>query len=374
MPLKGVPCVIMRGGTSKGVFFKKEDLPQDVAERDKVILKVYGSGDPMQIDGLGGAYTVTSKTMIVWKSKQPDIDVEYLFGQVGIEKRIIDYSGNCGNLTAAVAPFAIDEGLVEAVEPYTTVRMHNVNTKKRIDAIVPTEDGMTKYDGDYFIAGVPNPGARIDVTWYDPKGSISGKLLPTGNPVDALKVNDSIIEVSIVDAANPAVFVRAKDLGMTGSELPGEIPPRILEILEKIRAKAAEIMGLVDDASEALTKSPHFPHIAIINEPQDYKTTNHRIVRKNEYTILARLFSLQKMHHAYPVTGAISTAAAAKIPNSIVNELSEDRGDLVIIGHPKGTIDVRVKARKKGNSTEIESATIGRTARKLMSGIAYYID
>ncbi|MEM4970064.1 MAG: PrpF domain-containing protein [Sulfolobales archaeon] len=374
MPLKGIPCVIMRGGTSKGLFFKREDLPADEKKRDEIIMKIFGSGDPMQIDGLGGSHTHTSKVMIVWRSNIPGVDVEYLFGQVGIERRFIDWSGNCGNLTSAVAPFSIDEGLVKATGSKTLVRMYNVNTGKRIDAIVPTKDGMTDYEGDYMIDGVPNPGSRIDVIWHEPGGSHTGKLLPTGNPVDKIVVGGRTYEVSIVDAGNPAVFIRARDLGLTGAEMPGDISRETLDRLEAIRSKAAEIIGLVDRAEDATIKSPHFPFIAIIGEKKDYRAADGRIISKEKYTVLARLFSMQKMHHAYPVTGAICTAAAAKIPGTIVNQLSEDRGDIVIIGHPKGIIDLKVDARPSGESVHINSVTVGRTARRLMAGIAYYIE
>ncbi|MGC9068938.1 MAG: 2-methylaconitate cis-trans isomerase PrpF family protein [Thermoprotei archaeon] len=372
--LKAIPCVIMRGGTSKGILFKKNDLPEDETKRDEIILKIFGSGDPSQIDGLGGAQIHTSKTMIVWKSAKPNVDIEYLFGQVGIERRFIEWVGNCGNLTAAVGPFSIDEGLIKGKEPSTRVRMYNVNTNKRIDAIVPVENEKTKYDGNYQIDGVPNPGSRIDLVWYDPKGSLTNKLLPTGNPIDKITIENTIIEASLVDAGNPAVFIRAKDIGLQGSELPWEIPSTILEKLEKIRSKAAELMGLVEKAEEAIIKSPHFPHIVIIGEKKDYKTSNGKLIKKDEYTVLARLFSLQRMHHAYPVTGSISTAAASKIPGSIVNQLSEDRGEDVIIAHPKGIIDVKVKTRPLGDLIDIESITVGRTARRLMAGLAYYIE
>lgn len=373
MVVRGIPCVIMRGGTSKGVFFKREDLPPEGSERDKVIMKIFGSGDPAQIDGLGGSHTHTSKTMIVWKSDRSDVDLEYTFGQVGIEKASIDYTGNCGNLTSAVAPFAVDEKILEARDSYTWVKMYNTNTKKRIDVKVPVEGGSTKYEGDYRIDGVPNLGARMDVKWYEPGGALSGKLLPTGNPTDKIDTGLEVVEGSIIDASNPAVFVRAKDVGLTGRELPGEISKDCQIRLERIRSKAAEIMGFVKEARDATEKSPHFPYIVIVGERQDYKTIGEHVVKKNEYSILARLFSMQKMHHAYAVTGAICTGAAAKIPKSIVNNLFEGEGNKVVIGHPKGLIDVNVESVPAGKSIEIKSVTVGRTARRLMAGIAYYM-
>jgi len=374
MSLRGIPCVIMRGGTSKGLFFKREDLPEDPSIRDEILLRIFGSGDPSQIDGLGGAQPHTSKVMIVWKSDKPDVDIEYLFGQVGVEERIIDWKGNCGNLTSAVGPFAIDEGLIDkVVEPKTVVRMLNVNTGKRIDAIVPVRDGKTLYIGDYMIDGVPNPGARIELVWYDPGGSTTGKLLPTGNIIDVIEVEDKLYEATIIDAGNPVVFVEAKSVGLQGIELPHEVNYRTINLLEKIRSKAAEILGFVKSAEEARVKSPHLPLIAVVGERRDYRTVGGKLVRATDYTVLARLFHMQKMHHAYAITGAIATAIASKIPDTIVNRYAEDKGDIVLIGHPKGVVDVKVNIEFQGRNVKVNSVTIARTARRLMKGIAYYI-
>jgi len=374
MSLRGIPCVIMRGGTSKGLFFKREDLPEDPSIRDEILLRIFGSGDPSQIDGLGGAQPHTSKVMIVWKSDKPDVDIEYLFGQVGVEERIIDWKGNCGNLTSAVGPFAIDEGLIDkVVEPKTVVRMLNVNTGKRIDAIVPVRDGKTLYIGDYMIDGVPNPGARIELVWYDPGGSTTGKLLPTGNIIDVIEVEDKLYEATIIDAGNPVVFVEAKSVGLQGIELPHEVDYRTINLLEKIRSKAAEILGFVKSAEEARVKSPHLPLIAVVGKRRDYRTVSGKLVRATDYTVLARLFHMQKMHHAYAITGAIATAIASKIPDTIVNRYAEDKGDIVLIGHPKGVVDVKVNIEFQGRNVKVNSVTIARTARRLMSGIAYYI-
>jgi len=362
----------MRGGTSKGVFFKRGDLPADGSERDTVIIKIFGSGDPSQIDGLGGARPHTSKTMIVWKSDRYGVDIEYTFGQVGIEKAIVEWTGNCGNLTSAVAPFAIDEKIVGAKQPFTLLSMYNTNTGKRIDVNVPVEGSSTKYEGDYWIDGVPNPGARIDVKWYDPGGALTGKLMPTGNPTDKIDTGVEVVEGSIVDASNPAIFVRAKDIGLTGRELPHDIDKESNSKLERIRSKAAEMLGFVEEARQAGEKSAHFPYIIMVGESQDYETAEGRTVKKNEYSILARLFSLQKMHHAYAVTGAICTGAAAKIPRSIVSDLFDWKSNKVTIGHPKGVIDVSVEALPAGESVEIKSVTVGRTARRLMAGVATF--
>ena len=373
MPLKGVPCTIMRGGTSKGLFFRREDLPQDPLERERVLLKIFGSGDPMQIDGLGGSHTHTSKAMIVWKSSREDIDVEYLFGQVGIERRFIDWTGNCGNLTSAIGPYSIEENLVEAKEPKTVVRALNVNTGKRIDIVVPVENGSVKYDGEFKIDGVPNPGARIDTIWRDPGGAILKKgLLPTGNPRDYIEVNGEKYEATIIDSANLAVFVRAEDIGLKGTELPGEISKDVLDLLEKIRSKAAELIGMVRDWREATEKTPHQPFIAVIGERQSYKTSLGKHIDRESYNVLVRLFSMQKMHHAIAVTGAIAVGSAARYPGTIVNELSSSSTRKVVIGHPKGLIDVDVEIESIDGKYTVSSVTIARTARKLMKGIAYY--
>lgn len=375
MPLKAIPCTIMRGGTSKGLFFRREHLPSDPAERERVLLKIFGSGDHLQIDGLGCAFPQASKTMIVWRSEHDSIDVEYLFGQVGIEKRLIDWTGNCGNLTSAVGPFAIEEGLVEPKEPYTVVRAFNVNTRKRIDIVVPVENGRVKYDGDYMIDGVPNPGSRIDCMWYDPGGAVIGKgYLPTGNVKDFIEVDGKAYEVSIVDAANPVVFVRAEDVGIKGIELPNEVSKEAMITLEKIRSKAAQILGLVDDWTKATDVSPHMPFIATVSERQDYVTTRGKSLDKNDYNVLVRLFSMQRMHPTIAVTAAICIASAAKISGTIVNEYCDSSNKKVVIGHPAGVMEVEVHTTGGGVNTRVEKVVVGRTARLLMRGFAYYID
>ncbi len=375
MPLKGIPCTIMRGGTSKGVFFRREVLPEDPAERERVILRIFGSGDPMQIDGLGGSHTHTSKVMIVWRSERDDVDVEYLFGQVGIDREFIDWTGNCGNLTSAVGPFAIDEGLVEAREPVTVVRALNVNTGKRIDIAVPVENGSVKYEGDYMIDGVPRPGARIDTIWRDPGGAVLGRgLLPTGRARDYIEADGRVFEVSIVDSANLAVFVRARDVGLSGAELPGEVPREILDLLEEIRSRAAELLGMADDWRRATIETPHQPFIVVVGERQDYTTSLGRRVSRDSYSVLARLFSMQKMHHAMAVTGAICIGSAARYPGTVVNELAEVNDRRVVIAHPKGLIEVYVDLESEGGKPHISSVTVSRTARRLMKGVAYYIE
>lgn len=362
----------MRGGTSKGVFFRKEVLPPPGKRRDEMILRIFGSGDPMQLDGLGGAQVQSSKTMIVSRSGRREADVDYLFGQVSVEGWFVDYAGNCGNLTSAIAPFAIDEGIVKVGGSKARVRLYNVNTKKRVDAIVPLVGGKTRYEGEYAIDGVPGKGARIDVIWYDPGGALSGKLLPTSHPADMLVIGGRSVRCSLVDAANPVVFVRAEDVGLRGVELPNQVSKEQLATLETIRSEGARLMGLVKDAADATRMTPHMPFVAVVAPTRDYIASDGKRLGKGSYGILARLFSMQKMHHAYAATGAICTAVAAKLPGTVVSEVAGGENGRVVIGHPKGLMDLEVRVRPSGDSVTIESVKVGRTARRLMSGFAYY--
>jgi 2-methylaconitate cis-trans-isomerase PrpF len=273
---------------------------------------------------------------------------------------------------SAIAPFGIDEGLIRVRGSKALVRLYNINTRKRVDAAIPLDRGKTKYDGDYMIDGVPRPGARIDVTWHDPAGAMSGKLLPTGNVIDKFDVDGRTFNCSIVDAGNPVVFVGAGEVGLTGAELPGQVSRGVLDLLEAVRSKAAYMMGLVDDPAEATKTTPHMPFIAAVTASQDYVSSEGRRVAKKDYEVLARLFSMQRMHHAYAATGAICTAVASKVPGSVVNRASRVSGENVVIGHPKGLIDLRVRSKVSGESLKVESVTLGRTARRLMKGVAYY--
>jgi 2-methylaconitate cis-trans-isomerase PrpF len=252
------------------------------------------------------------------------------------------------------------------------VRLYNVNTKKRVDAIVPLVGGKMQYEGNYAIDGVPGRGARIDIVWYDPGGALSGKLLPTSHPTDTLSVGGRSVRCSLVDAANPVVFVRAEDVGLKGVELPHQVNKEQLATLEAIRSEGARLMGLVKNAADATKITPHMPFIAAVAQTQDYSSSEGKRISKDSYGVLARLFSMQKMHHAYAATGAICTAVAAKLPGTLVSEVAKAENGKVVIGHPKGLIDLEVNAKPSGGSATIESVKVGRTARRLMSGLAYY--
>lgn len=373
-----VRAVVMRGGTSRAVFFHREDLPADPELRDRVILKIYGGGDPYgrQIDGLGGATSVTSKTAIIGPPSVPDADVDYTFGQVSIGTPLIDYGGNCGNISAAVGPFAIEEGLVRATGPMTTVRAWQTNTRKRIIASVPTAGGLPRVEGDYAIDGIPGTGAMILLEFLNPGGSMTGRLLPTGQPTDTLEVPGvGTITVSLVDAANPVVFVRPADLGLTGLETADRVDgdPELLSRIEAIRAHAAVRIGLARTPSEATGRSPGVPKIAFVTGPASYAASDGRVVTGAQIDLAGRIMTMGRLHRAYALTGGICTAVAAQIEGTLVCEASRVAGPgerTVRIGHPSGIIEVGVDVRRRDGAWTVEKVTTRRTARRLMEGTA----
>ncbi len=316
-------CAIVRGGTSKGVFIMKNQLPKDPAKRDAAVLAIYGSPDVRQIDGLGGADVLTSKVAIISPSSRPDADVDYTFGQVSFDAAFIDYTGNCGNISSGVGPFAIDEGLVEPAEPITTVRINMTNSNKLLIAKVPVKDGKAMVDGDYLISGVPGTGAKIAMDWSDVVGGATGKLLPTGNAKDIIEVDGVKYTVSILDAGNPVVFINAASLNMKGTELPSEIESNklLMETIEKIRGQATVMCGMVDKAENARTKSPYVPFFFIVSPPADYKTISGTAVKAEDIDLVARALLMQKVHKAIQVSGSLCTGAAARVPGSVVNEV-----------------------------------------------------
>ena len=312
--MKPIRCSIVRGGTSKGVYFLENDLPKDQALRDKVIRAAFGGVDIRQIDGLGGADTLTSKVAIVGPSTREGCDVDYTFGQVSYTAPLVDYKGNCGNISAGVGPFAIDAGLVQAVEPVTTVRIHLTNTDNVIIAEVPVKDGRACTAGDFSIAGVPGTGSRITLDFSDTQGAQTGKLLPTGNAKDVFDFGDKgKFEVSLVDAGNPLVFISAKSLGMTGIETPAEIEANkpLMDTIEMIRGRAAVKFGLVEKEEEAAAKSPYVPFFAIVSPAQSYDCYNGVHVDKDDIDVVSRLLFMLKMHKTYPGTGTVCTGCAA---------------------------------------------------------------
>ncbi|TWH47920.1 2-methylaconitate cis-trans isomerase PrpF family protein [Sporomusa sp. KB1] len=369
-------CFIVRGGTSKGVFIMKNDLPRDAARRDAVIRAIYGSPDLRQIDGLGGADVLTSKLAIISPPSRPDADVDYTFGQVSFETECIDYGGNCGNISAAVGPFAIDEGLVEPVEPVTTVRIHLTNSNNILVAAVPVKNGKAMVDGDFAIDGCPGTGARITLDWSDVCGGITGKLLPTGNPRDSITVDGRTYTVSIVDAGNPVVFIQAGELNLKGTEAPPALEgsPALMATIEKIRGQAAVLCGMVDNPAAAKAVSPYAPFFAIVSPPADYLAYNGKAISAGEVDIVARLLFMQKVHKTYPVTGTVATGAAVRIPGSVAwNVLRAEAQSKVTvhIGHPGGVIPVEAESSEAGGQIKVTRLGVYRTARRIMEGYVY---
>lgn len=371
-----IRCSIVRGGTSKGIFIHKNDLPSAPEKRDAVIRAIYGSPDLRQIDGLGGADVLTSKLAIISPSTRPDCDVDYTFGQVSFEAEFIDYKGNCGNVSAAVGPFAIDEGMVEPVEPVTTVRIHLTNSNNVLIAEVPVKDGKAMVTGDFAIDGCPGTGACITLDWSDVTGGITGKLLPTGNVKDIISVDGKDYTISLVDAGNPLVFIHAQSLGMKGTESSAEIEGNkpLMALIEKIRGKAAVLCGLVDKVEEAAAKSPYNPFFAIVSPPADYTTYTKSTVKAADVDIVSRLLFMLRMHKTYPGTGTACTGAAVRIPGTIAYEVLREEAKnrlSVNIGHPGGVIPVEAAATVSGNDIKVTRLGVYRTARRIMDGYVY---
>jgi methylitaconate Delta-isomerase len=366
-----LPCTIMRGGTSKGIFLQESDLPEDHELRSRIILSVFGSPDIRQIDGLGGADSLTSKLAIIGPAKSREYDVDYTFGAVGIDKPFVDYSSNCGNISSAVGPYAIDKGFVKAEEPFTRVRIYNTNTRKMICSMVPVKRGQVVSEGEYAIDGCPGTGARIDLTFMDPGGATTGKLLPTGNAVDVLKLDTGErFQVTIVDAGNPTAFVSAADLDLQGDELPAQFDQARASCakLEAIRKKVALMMGI------PVTES--IPKIAFIAPARDYRTVSGGVIAEKSVNLLARVMAMGKMHKAFAITAGIPAAIGAVISDSVVNRIAASgkplpRGRKIVIGHPSGVMDVTVDARIGKGKLRVVSCTVGRTARKIMDGKVY---
>ncbi len=369
--MKKLQCVIMRGGTSKGVFFRENEVPEDINERTKTVLRVLGSPDKRQIDGLGGADLLTSKVVIVGPPSRKDADVDYIFGQVSITEPVIDWGTICGNLSAAVGPFAVDEGFVRAHSPRTKVRVFCRNVGKYLGLEFDTHAGKAVYEGKYAIDGVPGTGSKIALDYSDTTGILTGKLLPTGNRKDVLEIkNLGGIEATIIDVSTLVVFVRASDLGLNGTELPKEMDgdKKLIESLEQIRLAAAHLANI-----EA--KSPFMPMVALVQKPVtwvNYMTGEP--MRPQGVTIMSKIYGAGMMHKAYPGTGGVTTGVVSKLRGSIVNEFiaPEDVGkETVTIGHFSGLISVDIRCQDDGTTFSLEKAAMYRTARRIMEGYVY---
>ena len=372
---KRIPAVLMRGGTSKGLFFHDNHLPSDIDARNRVILAAFGSPDPnrRQIDGVGGGVSTTSKVAIISPSESPDYDVIYNFGQVSIDRPIVDWKGNCGNISSAVGPFAVDEGLVKAVAPVTRVRIHQLNTNKLITADVPVKNGRFDEQGDYAIAGVPGTHARVALGFADPGGALTGKLFPTGNRRDTIEMPDhGPVTITIIDAANPVVLVRAEDIGLTGVEIDEvDASVAITTTLETIRCKAAVLIALATSEEEATQRSQAVPKVAFITAAKPYTTTGGEAITAQDVDLVGRIMSMGTLHRSYAVSGGIATAGAAMMPGTVAFDLlkEDSRGKgLLRIGHPGGMIDIGAVIDVEGDRCTYREAVVGRTARRLMEG------
>ena len=374
MYMKKYPCVYMRGGTSKAVFFHEKELPEDKRHWDDIFLKVMGTPDVKQIDGMGGTVSSTSKIAIIAPSNKPGVDVEYTFRQVDIVIPRVDGSANCGNISSAVGPFAIDEGLVPAVEPITVVRVLNTNTNKIIEEHVRVEDGHAMVHGNEVIQGVPGTGSRIDMYFEDPAGSKTGKLFPTGQKKEVFDVPGyGPAEVTVLDCSNPMVFIKASDLGIKGSELTELNQNKdVMEHIERIRGIAAVKCGFVEKWEDARTKSTSAPKVSIVSAPQDYINMDGNEVKADTMDLCCRAISVGALHKAYPMTVAVGTGAAARIPGTIVNEIVKPAPDqdIIRLGHASGVTDVDVKM----GGEKVIKGGVTRTARRIMDGWVYVRD
>lgn len=370
--------VFMRGGTSKGCMFHKEDLPEDRREWDSIFLQAMGNPDPKQIDGLGGTVSSNNKIVVVWKSEEPGIDVEYLVGQVIVGKNKVDYKSNCGNMTAAVGPYAVEEGMVTIVEPVTTVHMLNRNTDKYIDVTVPIDPETKTFaqDGDCAIAGVDGTAAELNVKFLNPAGAKTGTLLPTGNYTDTLDIPDfGPIEATILDVSNPMVLVKAEDIGMTGTEFPEEINgnKEVSDLLEKIRGTACCRMGFAKNLQDATENSPAVPKVGFVTAPKSYTDIAGNQVEAEDMDVCARVISVFKCHKACPLTSASAISVAAALKGSVVEKVvqSVDCAGSVRIGHPSGIMTMVPELKEENNELKLPSVGVQRTARRIMDGTLY---
>jgi len=386
VPQIKIPATYLRGGTSKGVFFRLEDLPltaqQPGPARDKLLMRVIGSPDPYgkQIDGMGGATSSTSKTVIVSRSTRPDHDVDYLFGQVAIDQAFVDWSGNCGNLSAAVGPFAVANGLIDAARiPHdgtVVVRIWQANIGKTIVAHVPIAGGEVQETGDFELDGVTFPAAEVQLEFLDPAADEGegggGAMFPTGNVVDELDVPGiGKLQATLINAGIPTIFVNAEAIGYTGTELQGAIneDAKALAMFETLRAHGALRMGLIQQLVEARTRQ-HTPKIAFVAKPADYVASSGKRVAAKDVDLLVRAMSMGKLHHAMMGTAAVAIGTAAAIPGTLVN-LAAGGGEArtaVRFGHPSGTLRVGAEAAHVDGQWKVAKALMSRSARVLMEG------
>ncbi len=378
MSQRAIRAVFMRGGTSKALIFRSEDLPSDQYQRDQIFLAALGSPDPngRQLDGMGGGLSSLSKVCIVGAPSHPEADVDYTFGQVSVGSASVDYSGNCGNMSSAIGPFVVDEGIVAAQRDEAVVRIHNTNTRKLIVARFPIADGRAVVEGDFTLPGVAGSGAPIRLDFLNPGGAGTGTLLPTGSASDRLDVPGiGQLDVSMIDAANPCVFVSAEALAMTGVEMPDELERNqdLLKRLEAIRVAASLRMGIANTV-EAASKKPSIPKVAMVSAPQSARTLAGETLSADNADITIRMISIGQPHRAVPLTGAMCLAVASRLEGSIVHRVARPATSFdapVRIAQPSGLTVVGASVRRAVDGWVADHATVYRTARRLMDGVVY---
>ncbi|MED1469450.1 2-methylaconitate cis-trans isomerase PrpF family protein [Bacillus salipaludis] len=361
-----VPVVIMRGGTSKGVFLNYEHMPENRAIWEDFLLDIMGSPDQRQIDGLGGANSLTSKAAIIKKSTIQGVDIEYTFAQVSLDNQFVDFSGNCGNISSAVGPYAIEQGLVHPIEPVTKIKILNTNTNKLIISEVEVKNGKVQTEGSCSIPGVPGTGSPIYLSFTHSEGAVTGRLFPTGKPLDWIETKNGTIPISIIDVANPLVFVRAQDVGLIGNELPHEYSPEKLRELEEIRSTAAEMCHF-SKKEDATKKSPAVPKMTIIAPPMEYIDSTGTMRKASDMDLTIRMMSMQKPHQALAITGAICTTAAAFLRDTILSDIVTPNYEIVRLAHPAGIMETKVDLL----AGHINAIKVVRTARTILEGFVF---
>ena len=370
MARRRIPAVFIRGGTSKGVFFHAADLPADPAERDALILHVLGSPDPYQrqLNGLGGGISSLSKAVIVALSDRPDADVDYTFAQVAVDRPIVDFSGTCGNLSSAVGPFAVDEGLIKADDGEARVRVYSTNSDKIYHARFAVRDGQAVEDGDFVIPGVAGAGAKIALDYLDPGGALTGRLLPSGNVRDTIPVDGlGAVEVSLVDATNAVIFVDAAAMGYTATEHPDALDADLLFMarMDEIRRKGAVMMGMANRPDDAPLAAPK---IGIVGPPRPFTALDGTAYRPDDQSLTVRMISMERVHRAVPGTNVMGIAAAARIEGTIPHEHARP-GIPLRVASPSGVIPVEADVvRNPDGAWQVNAISVYRTQRRLMEG------
>lgn len=374
MVYRRIPCTFMRGGTSKALVFRRTDLPADPSEWPALFLAAMGSPDPSgrQLDGMGGGVSSLSKVCVVGAPSRPDADLDYSFFQIGIKDNVVDTSGNCGNMSSAMGPFALDEGIAPPPcgSGMATVRIHNTNTSKIIVSRFPVQDGRAAVSGLQSIDGVAGTGAPIRLEFLDPGGAGTGRLLPAGEPETDLKVSGlGTIRATMIDAANPCVFIDAVAIGRSGTELPSTLDEdrQVLESLEAIRSSAAVAMGIAPNM-DAAARIPSIPKVAIVSRPTDYVTISGGNIGRNGHEISVRMISMGIPHRAVPLTGALCLAVAVRTPGTLPNRLASPRMGSIRIGHPSGTLEVDAEVSERDGHPHAVYGAVYRTARRLFEG------